>query len=309
MKTLPIIFLALFCFRSSAQVKSTNSHSEINGLQYYDGADLDTANHKLNLVIPKSVKQPPLLIWIGGGAWSYVNRNIEMDIARKLADKGIAVASVGHRLSPATWKDPLLMKGIKHPEHIKDIARAISFIYKNARKYGYSSRNIFVGGFSSGAHLAALIAMDGQYLRNEGLSKDLLQGVIAVAGTYDILHYYQVLAEGNGDEFADNHVGSVFGLTMNEFEQASPSTYIDSLSAPMLLMSEANTFKYTSLFEDRLRLINYKELEVLHIHRLVHGELWKDLSYSKQSIYREIIVAFIKRHSDSPEIGKNSGMK
>jgi dipeptidyl aminopeptidase/acylaminoacyl peptidase len=279
-------------------VKAANGHSEINGIQYYHGADLDTANHKLNLVIPINTKTPPLMIWIGGGAWSYVNRNMEMDIARKLADKGIAVASVGHRLSPATWKDPSRKKGIRHPEHIKDIARAIRFLYNNARKYGYSGNKLFVGGFSSGAHLASLIVMDGQYLRNEGLSKEVLQGVIAIAGTYDILHYYQVLAEGNGDEFADNHVGSVFGLTMNEFEQASPSTYVDSLSAPMLLMSETNTFKYTNLFEDRLRSINYKELEVVHVHRLGHGELWKDLSYSKQSIYREVIVAFIRRHSE-----------
>src|SRR5688572_11040411 len=104
MNRLIVISLILFCDRSFAQTNTDNGYREISAVQYYTGDDVDTANHKLNIVIPKEVEQPPLLIWIGGGAWSYVNRNIEMDLARKVPKKGIAVASVSHRLSPATWK-------------------------------------------------------------------------------------------------------------------------------------------------------------------------------------------------------------
>jgi acetyl esterase/lipase len=210
-KELLLISLILFCYRSYAQVNDGNSYTVINDIQYYGGAGYDAANHKLNLVIPKGVEQPPLLVWIGGGAWSYVSRDIEMDIAKKIGEKGIAVASVSHRLSPATWKDSSLNVGVKHPQHIKDVARAISFLYANHAKYGYSEKKIFVGGFSSGGHLTALIAMDGQFLKEVGLSTKLIQGVIPIAGTYDIAHYYQVLTEGNGKDFADNHVGSVLG--------------------------------------------------------------------------------------------------
>lgn len=298
MKNLLILSFILCCNLANAQT-SIHEYTEIDDIQYYDGIDLDTAHHKLNLVIPKDVEKPILFVWIGGGACSYVNRDMEMDVARKLAEKGIAVASVGHRLSPATWKDPSLNTGIRHPEHIKDVARAIKYLYTHAHQYGYSDTKIFVGGYSSGAHLAALITMDGQYLQKEGLTKNLIKGVVPIAGTYDILHYYQVLAEGSGSAFADNHVGSVFGLTMQDFEGASPTSYIDSLSAPMLLISETNTFKYTNLFEDRLREIAYDQLEVLHIHRLNHGALWKNLSYAEQSIYRDIIVDFIKRNADN----------
>lgn len=305
MRKLFTISLILFCCRSYAQVNDANSYSLINDIQYYNGADYDTANHKLNLVIPKRIEQPPLLVWIGGGAWSYVNRDMEMDIATKLAENGIAVASVSHRLSPATWKDSSLNTGVKHPEHIKDVSRAISFLYKNCSKYGYSQKNIFVGGFSSGGHLAALIVMDDKFLKEVGLSKKMIKGVIPVAGTYDIAHYYQVLTEGNGKDFADNHVGSVFGLSVKEFEQGSPSSFIDSLSTPMLLISETNTFKYTNLFEDRLREIDYKALEVLHIHRLGHGALWRELSYSQHCIYRDLMIDFIKRNSDSIEQKNN----
>ncbi|HEV7351184.1 alpha/beta hydrolase [Telluribacter sp.] len=300
MKPVLVALLMWWGYPMYAQTaNSGTAYTEISAIPYYQGADQDTANHKLNLILPKNVTKPPLLIWIGGGAWSYVNRNMEMDVARKMAAKGFAVASVSHRLSAATWKDPALNTGIKHPEHIKDIARAIKYLHANAATYGYSDRNIFVGGYSSGGHLAALIVMDGQYLASEGLSKSLIRGVIPMAGTYDIGHYHQVLTSGNGLAFADNHIGSVFGLTPKEFELGSPSSYIDGLATPMLLVSETNTFKYTRLFEDKLREANYSALEVVHVHRLNHGELWKNLSYAPESIYRDLMADFIKRNSET----------
>jgi hypothetical protein len=187
--------------------------------------------------------------------------------------------------------------GIRHPEHVKDIARAIAFLYANAEKYGYSKDKIFVGGYSSGGHLTALVAMDGKYLKAEGLSPQIIKGLIPVAGTYHIEHYHQVLTEGAGKDFADNHVGSVFGLTAEDFKDSSPSTYIDNLSMPMLLVSETNTFKYTNLFEDMLREKNVQQLEVLHIHRLNHGQLWRELSHAEKSVYRDMMVEFIRRNS------------
>ncbi len=300
MQSLLPLTLLLACGWAGAQTPRIYEFTEINAIPYYQGPVYDSANHKLNLVVPKGVKTPPLLVWIGGGAWSYVNRDKEMDVARKFAQKGIAVASLGHRLSAATWKDPALNKGIKHPEHVRDVARAIKFLHVNAGKYGYAPGKLFVGGYSSGGHLSALVAMDGQYLANEGLSKNIIKGVIPIAGTYDVAHYHEVLAAANGRAFADNHVGSVFGLTKGEFEKYSPTTYVDSLSAPMLLISETNTFKYTRVFEDRLRAREYKALEVLHIHRLNHGELWKHLSFAPQSIYREMIEDFIRRNAENP---------
>ncbi len=71
---------------------------------------------------------------------------MEMDVVRKMAAKGFAVASASRRLSAATWKDPALNIGIKHPEHIRDIARAIKYLHANAGTNGYSDRTIFVGG-------------------------------------------------------------------------------------------------------------------------------------------------------------------
>jgi hypothetical protein len=67
---------------------------------------------------------------------------------------------------------------------------------------------------------------------------------------------------------------------------------------PMLLISEANTYRYTRLFEDKLREAHFNSLEVIHILRLGHSELWRNLSRSNDSIYLAIIVDFIKRNAE-----------
>lgn len=70
MKSLLVVLLIFFGCPSFGQLKDANSYTVINDIQYYSGADYDTANHKLNLVIPNGVEQPPLFVWIWGGAWS-----------------------------------------------------------------------------------------------------------------------------------------------------------------------------------------------------------------------------------------------
>src|SRR5688572_14115006 len=240
MKKLFTLLLSITLIATYAQDSKQSEFIEINELEYYSGKDA-SPYHKLNLVLPKNKSGFALMLWIGGGAWSYVDKNMEMDLARKFAREGIAVASVGHRLSPAVWKDSSMTTGIKHPEHIKDIALAFKWLLDNANKYGYSRNNIFVGGFSSGAHLAALLAMDDRYLKNAGSSREQIRAIIPIAGTYDIPHYYKILAEGD-KALAEDHVKGVFGKTQEEFVNASPTSYMNGLKTPMLLISEKNTY-------------------------------------------------------------------
>ena len=260
-------------------------------LQYHPNPTEDSLQ-RLNLVMPQGGKTPPLLVWIGGGAWSYVNRHMEMDLAGRFAAEGIAVASVGHRLSEALWTDPPKVGGIQHPEHIKDIAHAFKWLHDHATEYGYDRNNIFVGGFSSGAHLTALLAMDARYLKAQGLSQEHIRGIIPVGGTYDIENYHSVFV-GNPRDLDKLHVESVFGETAEGWRDASPTNYVEQLRVPMLLMSENNTFNYCRIFEDALRETEYREFETIHVHSLGHGPLWQNLSRSDDSPWRDAMVQFI----------------
>jgi hypothetical protein len=119
---IPASLLIFLCCTAYAQIAKTEEYTEHHNLQYYNGAEYDSLNHRLNLLIPSGIENPAILIWVGGGAWSKVNRHVEMNLARKFVAQGIAVATIGHRLSAATWSDSSLVPDIQHPQHVTDVA-------------------------------------------------------------------------------------------------------------------------------------------------------------------------------------------
>ncbi|MBM1105024.1 alpha/beta hydrolase [Aurantibacter crassamenti] len=297
-KEIWVIIFIMFSYVSIGQTTKTYELLEFPNLSYLEQSEIaNDSLQKLNLIIPQGVDNYPLFIWIGGGAWSYGDKNQEMDFAKLLAKRGMAVASIGHRLSPAIWRDSTLKTGITHPKHIEDIAASVKWLHDNAKLYGYNKKKIFIGGYSSGAHLAALISLDSSYLSKYGLNTTIFKGVVPISGTYDINNYYKVFLNGNSPELAEHHVKAVFGNDVTNYTQASPVNYLENLSFPMLLMCDNNLYNYTNLFEDKIRETNFREVQVVYAYNLTHGELWKNLSYADTSIYRELIIDFIDKQS------------
>lgn len=241
MKNVILFLTATLCIGtlSAQEATDTFSYREMLDLSYLPPEEVGVDSlQRLNLVLPEGVENPPILLWIGGGAWSFVDRHVEMNLARKFAREGIAVASVGHRLSKGLFKEPNRTHGVKHPAHIEDIAAAFRWLYDHAEEYGYNQENLFVSGFSSGGHLSALLAMDGRYLAAHGLTTRHIKAVLPVAGAYDINDYHSVFLNHENPQtrtLADTHVKDVFGDTEADFTHASPTAYMDQLSTPMLL--------------------------------------------------------------------------
>jgi len=256
------------------------------------------ALQQLNLFIPagdlERDERRPLLIWIGGGAWSYVDRHMETDVSRRIAAQGIAVAAVGHRLSPATWQNPDQTEGVEHPAHIEDIAAALKWLWDKADTYKIDRNRIYVGGFSSGAHLAALLVSDLSFIEKHGLSADAIKGVIAIGGSYDIPDYHRAFAQGSRPELAHLHVEAVFGANAERQRAASPALYAETITTPMLLMSDRRTYYYTRIFEEALVDAGKENLEVIHVRNLDHGPLWRNLSRAENSAYRDRVVSFVR---------------
>ena len=275
-----------------AQSASFFKLQEFADLSYRGASETDT-NQRLNLVLPVGVEPPPLLVWIGGGAWSYVNRNMEMDLARKVAREGIAVASVGHRLSTAVFVDPERTEGVQHPAHVKDVAAAFDWLHGQAEKYGYDAERIFVGGFSSGGHLAALLSVDPQYLGAYDLEIGDIEGVIPIAGTYDVADYREAFVGSTRPHLVEQHVEAVFGSTPEGWREASPTSFLENLQVPMLLISENQSFNYTRILEDAIRETEFRDLVVMHLHKIGHAGLWQDMSHQEESVYRDYLVRFI----------------
>jgi acetyl esterase/lipase len=119
----------------------------------------------------------PVMFWIHGGGWQVGDKS-DVELKPKvLTERGFVFVSTNYRLLPNVEIDVL----------IRDIAKSLGWVYKNIAKYGGDPNRIFVGGHSAGAQLAALICVDDRYLREEGVSLDVLQGCVPIDGdTYDI---------------------------------------------------------------------------------------------------------------------------
>lgn len=70
-------------------------------------------------------------------------------------------------------------KGNVHPNHVLDIVAAIDSKLKSLGK-----REFVLLGHSAGAHLASLVATDGQYMRQVGRDIADIQGFIGLSGLY-----------------------------------------------------------------------------------------------------------------------------
>jgi acetyl esterase/lipase len=274
----PLLLLSILTTASMTALADSAAVREINDLHYTEGAPDADPRHRLNLVVPEGAEDAPLLMWIPGGAWAVGERKREMPIARAFARNGIAVAVVDHRMSPGAWIDERYPEtGATHPDHIQDTSRAFAWLEQNAAQYGIDPDRLFVGGFSAGAHLSALMAMDPQWLEAAGTSRERIRAAIPVGGAYDMNHYYEVIVEAFEQPRADQHVLGVFG-SVEALTEASPDHYLDSAKIPMLVLSEGDTYGYTALFEERVEAAGKDDLiEFRHYREESHRSLFEKL--------------------------------
>ncbi len=119
-------------------------------------ANIDGKSLKLDLYLPEKTENPPLLVWVHGGAWRSGDKTGVP--VTDLLDEGFAIASVNYRLSPEA----------KFPAQVHDIKAAIRFLRANAAKWGLSTKRIGIIGASAGGHLAALVGVSNRHPELEG---------------------------------------------------------------------------------------------------------------------------------------------
>jgi acetyl esterase/lipase len=221
---LPLFAALLFCPAARAEDAPEAKKYEVKSVKdvtYYDGEDGDKVKHRLDLYLPKDRKDFPVLFFIHGGAWVHGDKDqfgLYSGLGRFYASQGIGVVVTNYRLSPS----------VKHPEHIKDVARAFAWTVKNIEKYGGRTDQIFVSGHSAGGHLAALLATDETYLRAEGCGVKNIKGVVALSGVYDIPP--KLLPTVFGDDEAHKN--------------ASPINHVKAGLPPFLLVYADKDLKY-----------------------------------------------------------------
>jgi acetyl esterase/lipase len=168
----------------------------LSDLAYAQGS---AAERSLDLFLPDAkAGKAPLVVFVHSRFWDRADRarDVSGRFARPLRRAGVAVAIVRHRLAPAH----------AHPAAAQDVAAAMAFLIERADEYGLDRQRIYLAGRSSGAHLAALITLDPQYLGAHGLAPSAVRGVAAWSGVFDLDP-----PEGSADESVRALYTSAFG--------------------------------------------------------------------------------------------------
>lgn len=186
----------------------------------------------LDLHMPAGIAQPPLVVYVHGGAWRAGNKT---EYPEFLVGRGYAVASVEFRSSTEA----------RFPANVLDVKAAIRFLRAKAKEYGYRTDRIAVAGSSSGGHLAALVGTTNGVKELEGTSGNNLgesSAVQAIVSWYGASNFMTILSQS-----------TPFGLTVREpalkqllgglpDEQpalarlASPVTHVNAGDPPAILL-------------------------------------------------------------------------
>ena len=136
------------------------------------------AHQRLDIYEPQTAhggRRAVIVFW-HGGRWSEGDKSQYRFVGAALAGLGHVAILPNYRHYPQ----------VKMPGFMQDSARAAAW----AAKYAHESHHencFFLMGHSSGAHLAALLALDPRYFSEVGAPAPPIAGVIGLSGPYDFL--------------------------------------------------------------------------------------------------------------------------
>jgi len=178
-----------------------------------------------------------LVVFIHGGGWvsgDKSNLALAPHLVPWFLQRGFVLAAPNFRLASPVGS-PLY---VSYAEQATDLAHALAWLETHGPSYGVTEPGILLLGFSSGAHLAALLAADQRYLASAGLSQDTLSGAMSFdVHVYDVPYALELMAAG---PLAANIplIEHLFGDTETQQRLGSPSSYApDSAVPPTLLVS------------------------------------------------------------------------
>lgn len=194
--------------------QSLNRFSSDKGFQLTENLPYDR-EHGLGLDVyyPPQGAARPVVVFFYGGRWQSGDKAEYRFVGQALASRGFVAVIPNVRKYPQ----------VRFPEFVYDGARALRWARDNAQNYGGDADKLFVMGHSSGAHIAAMLALNEEYLKKLGGSRSWLRGMIGLAGAYDFM---PITAPDLRDLFGP----------VDRFQYSQPIYYVDGNNPPLLLI-------------------------------------------------------------------------
>lgn len=241
---------------------------------------------KLNLLMPKYSRdhQPqPLLIWICGGGFVAVDKDVWMPEMVYYARRGFVVASIQYRTSNEA----------PFPAPIQDIKSAIRYLRAHAGKFCINPEKVAVMGESAGGHLAALAGVTGTTRKFDcGENLDMSSAVQAVVDIYGVSDISS-MPPTEEPNYMTMLLNSPVNQALELAREASPLQWVDSETPPFFIMHGALDdmvpMEQSEKLADALEK-NGVDYEFVVLKNAGHGA---DNFY--QDVLKERVVRFLKQ--------------
>ena len=177
----------------------------------------DSPRQRLDVYAPrgKPAQSPaPVVVFFYGGRWQEGDRARYLFAAEALTAQGFVVVVPDYRVYPA----------VQYPVFLEDGARAVAWAKREITRFGGDPSRIFLMGHSAGAHIAAMLGYDEEFLAGQGLRRTDVRGVIGLAGPYDFL------------PLTDADLQGVFSAAAS-LEATQPISYVHGGEPPSLLIT------------------------------------------------------------------------
>jgi arylformamidase len=156
----------------------------------------------------------PVFIFIHGGAW-------RSGRSKDFATPGeMFIAAGAHYVVPDfAWVQDV---GGSLMVLADQVCRAVAWVYRNAADFGGDPNRLYLGGQSSGGHLAA-VALTTDWQRDFGLPASIIKGGMCISGMYDLTPV-RLSARNAYVKFDDATVAAL-----------SPIRHLERLQAPVIV--------------------------------------------------------------------------
>ena len=216
----------------------------------------------------------PILVYIHGGYWQQLNKDISSFSAESFYKYGVKVIVVGYTLCPNCSLNKI----------VEEIESAFLACLEYAKKCG--SKGIYICGHSAGAHLAAILFRNFFHSLPQ-VDQKYLKAVYYISGVFDLV------------PIVETYVNDALKLTptvANDLSPLNQPIQADNDIAFFVIVGEyeSPTFhEQSKAFYEKLRNYNYTA-KFIQVPSVDHFDIVENLSNANHEIFKILANAIQK---------------